>query len=331
MNITAIAIIWLGGVESQSGGVLAGDLIAVIQYVMQIMFSLVMMSMVFVMYPRAAASAGRIGEVLDTRPGITDKEQTQAPGQDAERTLRFENVTFAFPDAEKPALENLSFEAKRGQTVAIIGSTGSGKSTILNLAVRFYDVTSGRVLLNGVDVRDYKQADLRSRIGYIPQQNQLFSGTIADNLRYGKRDAGADELLEAAKTAQALDFIEQKEDTFDSHVAQGGGNLSGGQKQRLAIARAIVRKPELYLFDDSFSALDFATDAKLRAALNDQTKDAIVLIVAQRISTIRNADHILVLENGRLAGNGTHRQLMESCGVYREIVSSQFSDGEAAV
>ena len=332
MNATVVAIVWFGGMEAQNNADMqAGELLAVIQYVMQIMFSLVMMSMVFVMYPRAQASAERIEEVLDTVPAIIDKETTLSPTEGTEPSLKFQDVTFRFPGAERPALEHISFSASKGETVAFIGSTGSGKSSLLNLVMRFYDVSEGVILVNGIDVRDYAQQDLRARIGCVPQQSQLFSGTIADNLRFGYTQAGEVDMVGAAATAQALDFIQKREGGFDSEVSQGGGNLSGGQRQRLAIARAVARSPEIYLFDDSFSALDFSTDAKLRAVLREKTDNAIVLIVAQRVATIMNADRIIVLDNGNISGIGSHKELMDSCEIYKEIVSSQFAEGEVAV
>ena len=328
MNLTTVAIVWFGGLAANMNSLMPGDLLAVIQYVMQIMFSLVMMSMVFVMYPRAATSAERIANVLDTEPQISDTESTVSPS--SEPSVIFQNVSFTFPNAERPALEGIDFSAKKGETVAIIGSTGSGKSSILNLILRFYDVSSGAVLVNGVDVRSQPGAELRARIGYVPQQSQLFSGTIAHNLRYGNASADSGELSAVAEIAQSLDFINEKDDGFDYHVAQGGENLSGGQKQRLSIARAILRKPDIYLFDDSFSALDFATDTRLRAALRRETGDSIVIIVAQRVATIMNADKIIVLDEGRVAGIGTHKELVASCNVYSEIVYSQLSNEEVA-
>ncbi|MFV0399958.1 MAG: ABC transporter ATP-binding protein [Oscillospiraceae bacterium] len=331
MNFTVVAILWSGAVQvSTAGGLLAGDLLAVIQYVMQIMFSLVMLAMIFMVYPRAQASAERIAEVLEAVPAIQDPTAPKTLPERGSVTLEFRDVTFRFPGAERPTLENISFSAGKGETTAIIGSTGSGKTTLLNLIVRFFDVSEGAVLVDGVDVRELSQHDLRSRIGYVPQRAQMFSGTIADNLRYGEEDADIREMSAAAETAQALDFIEEKDGQFDAHVAQGGTNFSGGQKQRLSIARALVRDAEIYLFDDSFSALDAATDLKLRRALAEKTENATVVIVAQRISTIRDADRILVLDDGRMAGIGTHSELMKSCEVYREIAYSQFSEKEVA-
>jgi ATP-binding cassette subfamily B protein len=296
---------------------------------MQIMFAVLMVSMMFVMVPRAAASANRINEVLDTAPDITDPAQVTRAGG-ARGFVTFEHVTFRYPGAEQPALSDISFGARPGEVTAIIGGTGSGKSTLVNLIPRFYDVDSGRILVDGVDVREMAQADLRARIGFVPQKTALFSGTIADNIRYGKDDATDQEVAHAADTAQATDFISGMAEGFGSWIAQGGTNVSGGQKQRLSIARALVRKPEIYIFDDSFSALDFKTDARLRAALKQETAAATVLLVAQRVATVMDADRIIVLDEGQMVGMGTHRELMASCTVYREIVASQLSEEEIA-
>lgn len=330
MNLTTVAIVWFGGVQVDlGGGLMAGDIIAVIQYVMQIMFALVMMSMVFIMYPRAAASAARLVEVLEASPSITDPEQP-APPPILRGRVEFRDVSFTFPGAEDPALRHISFTTGPGEITAIIGGTGSGKTSLLSLILRFYDVTEGQVLVDGVDVRAYRQAELRARIGYASQKAMLFSGTIESNIRFGQEELSGEQLRQAAGTAQALPFIEEKEGGFEAAVSQGGQNLSGGQRQRLSIARAIARDPEIYLFDDSFSALDYKTDANLRAALRERTAGATVLIVAQRISTIRNADRILVLDHGALADMGTHRELLARCEIYREIVSSQFTEEEVA-
>jgi len=313
---------------------------AFIQYAMQIMFSLIMVSMMFVLIPRASASAVRINEVLDMQPEFTDPTESelhttaQATKKDGRDSLRgfveFENVSFSYPGAEQPALSKISFSARPGEVTAIIGGTGSGKSTLLSLIPRFYDVNEGAVRVDGVDVREMTQEELRSKIGYIPQKAVLFSGTINENIRYGKEDATDEEIIHASKVAQAYDFVSAMKDGFDSEIAQGGNNVSGGQKQRLSIARALVRKPEVYLFDDSFSALDFKTDAKLRAALKSETTESTVLIVAQRVSTVMDADRIIVIDEGEIAGMGTHRELLESSDVYREIVSSQLSEEEIA-
>lgn len=329
MNGTIIAVIWFGGIRINSGSLQVGDLMAFIQYVMQIMFSLVAVSMVFVMIPRAAASAARVNKVLETVPRIKDPEQPRLQTEQPV-SVELDNVTFSYPGAEEPAVKNISFTARPGQVTAIIGSTGSGKSTLINLIMRFYDVDSGSIKVGGVDVRQLTQAALRQKIGLVPQQAVLFTGTVADNIRYGKDDASDEEITKAAETAQALEFVTSMPQGFNSLVSQGGTNLSGGQKQRLAIARALVRRPEVYLFDDCFSALDFATDARLRRALKKETKNSVVIIVAQRVSTIMDADQIVVLDHGQVVGIGTHDELLRSCDVYREIVSSQLSEEEIA-
>jgi len=329
MNFTSVAIIWFGAVRIDNGGMQVGALIAFIQYAMQIMFSVFMVSMLAIMLPRAAASATRINAVLDTEPDIVDAEQVRSAGG-ARGYVEFEHVTFSYPGAEEPALYDISFRAEPGEVTAIIGGTGSGKSTLVNLIPRFYDIDSGRILVDGVDIREMTQEDLRARIGFVPQRAMLFTGSIADNIRYGKGDATEEEVIHAAEIAQATEFISAMGEGFDSRIAQGGTNVSGGQKQRLSIARALVRKPEIYIFDDSFSALDFKTDARLRAALKRETADATVLIVAQRVATVMDADRIIVLDEGRIAGIGTHRELMQSSQVYREIVSSQLSEEEVA-
>ncbi|MFU1795848.1 ABC transporter ATP-binding protein [Paenibacillus azoreducens] len=332
MNFSTIAIVWFGGFRIENGSMQVGDLMAFIQYAMQIMFSLIMVSVIFVMVPRASASAVRINEVLDMEPQIIDPAQSASVSKGGKERgyLEFRDVTFSYPGAEQPAIRHISFSASPGETTAIIGGTGSGKSTLLSLIPRFYDVDSGSVKVNGVDVKELTQEELRAKIGYVPQKAVLFTGTIADNLRYGKSDATDEELRQAAEIAQATEFISKMKDGFQSEISQGGTNVSGGQKQRLSIARALVRKPEIYVFDDSFSALDFKTDAKLRTALKEVTADATVLIVAQRASTVMDADRIIVLDEGRIAGIGKHRELMETCDVYREIVSSQLSEEEIA-
>ena len=329
MNFMAIAIIWFGGLRIDQGTMHVGSLMAFIQYVMHIMFSLIMVSMMFVMIPRASASAVRINEVLDTVPEISDGEAAKS-GYATKGHVEFRNATFSYPGAEKPVLHDISFEAKPGEVTAIIGGTGSGKSTLVNLILRFYDVETGSILINGVDIRDMSQEDLRSKIGFVPQKAVLFSGTVADNIRYGKEEATSEEVEWAAEIAQATEFITGMKDGFDSVVAQGGTNLSGGQKQRLSIARALVRRPEIYIFDDSFSALDFKTDARLRAALKRETSESTVIIVAQRVSTVMDADRIIVLDNGEVAGMGSHKDLLKTCNVYREIVMSQLSEEELA-
>ncbi|MBR5559772.1 MAG: ABC transporter ATP-binding protein [Oscillospiraceae bacterium] len=330
LNFSTVLILWLGVGQVEGGTLLVGDVMGVIQYVMHIMISFMMLSMMITMIPRAAASAERINEVLDTVPAITDPQHPQQPDQRA--TVCFEDVTFAYANSDEPAVRNISFEVGPGQTLAIIGSTGSGKTTILNLIPRFYDVSEGRVLVDGVDVREMTRADLRSRIGYVPQRAVLFQGTLRENLSYGAPNADDEQLWQAADIAQAKDFILEKENGLDSEVSRGGANFSGGQKQRLSIARAVARRPEIYLFDDSFSALDYKTDATLRRRLAEITADAAVIIVAQRVSTIMDADCIVVLDDdGNIAGKGKHRELLQTCGVYREIVTSQLSAEEAGL
>ena len=329
LNVSGVAIVWFGAMRINNGQMQVGSLIAFLQYAMQILFGLLMVSMMFVMLPRAAASADRINEVLAIEPEISDAEKVKQAN--AERGyVEFQDVTFSYPGAEVPALNNISFSAKPGEVTAIIGGTGSGKSTLVSLIPRFYDIDSGHVCVDGVDIRELAQQDLRAKIGFVPQRAVLFSGTIAENIRYGKEDATDEEVWHAANIAQATDFITDMKDGFDSTIEQGGANVSGGQKQRLSIARALVRKPEVYVFDDSFSALDFKTDAKLRAALKKETLDATVLIVAQRVSTVMDADQIIVLDEGRVVGIGTHQSLMRSSEVYREIVTSQLSMDEIA-
>lgn len=302
---------------------------AFVQYVFQIMFSFLMASFMFVMVPRAQASAVRINEVLAMEPEFHDPASPKnAKAQKG--YVEFKDVSFRYPGAEQPVLADISFKAKPGEVTAIIGGTGSGKSTLIQLIPRFYDVENGSVLVDGVDVREMTQEALRRKIGFVPQKAVLFTGTASENIRFGKEDATDEEVRSAAATAQALDFIQEMEQGFDSAISQGGSNLSGGQKQRLSIARALVRKPEIYIFDDSFSALDYKTDARLRAALRHETGEATVLIVAQRVSTVVDADRIIVLEDGRIAGMGTHKELLADCGVYREIVASQLSEEEIA-
>ncbi|HNX29665.1 MAG TPA: ABC transporter ATP-binding protein [Syntrophomonadaceae bacterium] len=329
MNFTLIAIIWFGSIRIDNGGMQVGSLMAFIQYAMMIMISLIIMSMLFIMLPRASASAERINAVLDTKPEITDASQTMRPDKN-KGCLEFREVSYSFQGAEQPALSNISFTAGPGQTTAIIGGTGSGKTTLINLIPRFYDVDEGAVLIDGVDVREMAQHELRANIGLVPQNTVLFTGTVAENIRYGKPDASDDEVLSAASTAQALEFISGMPQGFDSLIEQGGINVSGGQKQRLSIARALVRRPVIYIFDDSFSALDFKTDARLRAALKKETLNSTVLIIAQRVATVMEADQIIVLEEGQIAGMGSHKELLDSCAVYREIVYSQLSREELA-
>lgn len=329
LNLTSVAIVWFGGIRISNGHMEVGDMMAFIQYAMQIMFSFIMLSMMFVMVPRASVSAARINEVLETIADI--KDPTEAATTDGKKGLvEFENVSFSYPGAEMPAISDISFSMRPGEVTAIIGGTGSGKSTLINLIPRFYDVESGRVLVDGVDVRKMKQEELREKIGFVPQMAVLFTGSIAENIRFGNEHATDEEVQHAAKIAQATEFITNMPDGYNSVIAQGGTNVSGGQKQRLSIARALVRKPEIYIFDDSFSALDFKTDAKLRAALKEETVESTVLIVAQRVSTIIDADQIIVLDNGEIAGIGKHRELLETNEVYREIVMSQLSEEEIA-
>lgn len=330
MNLTTLLITQISAGLIDQGSLDVGQMSAFIQYVMQIMMSLIMVSMIFVFIPRAAVSADRINKVLDSEGEIFDPKDPKALPAGGQSTLEFKDVTFRFQGAEEPVLSHISFTAKAGQTTAIIGATGSGKTTLVDLVSRFYDVESGQILLDGVDIRDIPQEELHKRIGLVPQKAVLFTGTIAENIRFGKEDATDEEVRHAAQIAQAADFIESKPDGYDAPLAQGGVNLSGGQKQRLSIARALVRRPEVYIFDDSFSALDFKTDAKLRAALKDETGDSITLIVAQRVSSIMHAEQILVLSDGQLAGAGTHKELYETCPVYKEIVLSQHSEEEIA-
>ncbi len=322
MSFTQISLVWSGAVQIDAGNLLVGDMMAVIQYVMQIMMSLMMFTMIFVMAPRAVASARRLNDVLEAPEAIADP-LSPAPDTGLRGTVEFRDVSLTYQGAEKPVLEGISFTARPGETTAIIGSTGSGKSTLVNLIPRFFDATGGAVLVDGVDVRQLEQKQLRDKIGFVPQKALLFRGTIRENIAYGKPTATDLEILEAAQTAQALDFIQQKPGGLEAPVAQLGQNFSGGQKQRLSIARALVRKPEIYIFDDSFSALDAKTDAALRAALKRTTQDATVLIVAQKVSTILDADRIIVLDGGGCVGMGTHRELLQSCPVYQEIVYSQ--------
>jgi ATP-binding cassette subfamily B protein len=331
LNLTSIAIIWFGSHRIDQGTMQVGAMIASLQYAMQILFAVFMVAAIFVMMPRASASAARINEVLDVAPEIVDPPRpVQLQLATKRGHVEFQNVTFQYPGAEEPALTGVSFTAHPGEVTAIIGGTGSGKSTLAGLIPRFYDVNQGRVLVDGVDVREMTQADLRARIGFVPQKAVLFTGTVATNIRYGREEASDDEVRHAATVAQAIEFVDAMPEKFASPISQGGINLSGGQKQRLSIARAIVRKPDVYVFDDSFSALDFLTDAKLRAALKSETANATVFIVAQRISTVINADRIVVLDDGRVVGIGAHADLLEKNEIYREIVESQVSLEEVA-
>ncbi|MEL7564464.1 MAG: ABC transporter ATP-binding protein [Dehalobacterium sp.] len=329
MNFTSLSVLWFGGIRISNGSMDLGALAAFTQYAMQIMFSMLMLSMMFIMVPRAQAAAVRINEVLDTVPEIADAKETKDV-YTGKGYVEFKDVTFSYHGAEEPALRNISFKANPGEVTAVIGSTGSGKSTLINLIPRFYDVNSGSILIDGVDVREMSQENLRAKIGYVPQKAVLFSGSITDNISFGNNLAGEEEIKHAAEVAQALEFIENLDGGFDHHIAQGGTNVSGGQKQRLSIARALVKKPEVYIFDDSFSALDFKTDARLRAALKKEITDATIIMVAQRVGTVMDADRIIVLDKGQIAGMGTHRELLKTCQVYREIVSSQLSEEELA-
>jgi ATP-binding cassette, subfamily B, multidrug efflux pump len=329
MNVTTVAIIWFGGKRIDAGSMEVGSLIAFIQYGMQILFGFLMLAMVFIMIPRAQASAIRINEVLDMEPEIIDPKVAILADKES-GYVEFKEVSFSYPGAEQPAICNITFSAKPGEITAIIGGTGSGKSTLVNLIPRFYDVESGSVLVDGIDVREMSQESLRSKIGFVPQNTVLFSGTITDNIKFGKDDATTQEIQHAATVSQALEFVNGMKDGYEHVISQGGTNVSGGQKQRLSIARALIRQPEIYIFDDSFSALDFKTDAKLRAALKKETAKSTVLIIAQRVATVMDADRIIVLDEGRIAGMGTHKELLTSCKIYHEIVSSQLSEEELA-
>lgn len=329
MNGISIMIVWFGGHGIDAGSLQVGEMLAFITYTMQIVMSFLMLTMVSIMLPRAGVAAGRIEEILTTEITIHDKEQPQDAKLGTVRgEIAFEDVCFKYPGAEENALHHLNFTAKPGQTTAIIGSTGCGKSTLLNLIPRFYDVTEGRITLDGVDIRDISQKKLRSVLGYVPQKGVLFSGDIASNIKFGGDDITDEKMKESAQIAQAAEFIESKPDGYESPISQGGTNVSGGQKQRLSIARAIAKSPKVFLFDDSFSALDYKTDVVLRKALNEKISDATVIIVAQRISTILHADQIIVLDNGSIVGLGTHEELLESCETYREIAKSQLSEKE---
>ena len=328
MNAIAILIVWVGGHNVDQGIMQVGDMMAFIQYTMQIVMAFLMISMISIMLPRAAVSARRINEVIDTVPSIKDPEETKKFDTNKKGLVEFKNVSFRYPDADTEILEDISFTAEPGKTTAIIGSTGSGKSTVVNLIPRFYDVTGGELCIDGVNVKEVSQKDLRDIIGFVPQKGVLFSGTIESNIKYSDENMSDERMIEAAEIAQASEFINEKENKYKDPIAQGGGNVSGGQKQRLSIARAIAKDPEIFVFDDSFSALDFKTDSKLREALETKTKNKTVIIVAQRISTILNADQIIVLEEGKMVGIGTHEELMENNETYRQIALSQLSEEE---
>lgn len=328
MNGITVLILWAGAHGINQGDLQVGHLMAFIQYTMQIIMSFLMFSMISIMLPRASVSAGRIMEVIDENPTIHDPEKSESFDNSKKGYVEFDNVSFRYPKAEDDVLSGITFTAKPGQTTAIIGSTGSGKSTLVHLIPRFYDITGGSLKVSGVDIRNVSQHDLREKLGFVPQKGVLFSGTIESNVKFGKQDASTEEVLRAARISQSLDFIEEKDDKFNSPISQGGTNVSGGQKQRLSIARAIAKNPEIYIFDDSFSALDYKTDVVLRKALKQETGDSTVIIVAQRISTIIHADQIIVLDDGKIVGKGTHEELLKNCDVYNQIALSQLSKEE---
>ena len=328
MNFSSVAIVWFGAHLISSGNLQIGNMMAFLEYAMQVIISFLLLSMVFIMVPRAAVSVKRVGEVLDMLPSIVDPQSPQRLPDDATGKIEFKDVTFTYPDADLPVLSSINFTAEPGQTTAFIGSTGSGKSTLINLIPRFYDVSAGQILLDGVNIRQLKLEDLYDQIGYVPQKGVLFSGTIASNIKYGNAKASQELVEKSAKIAQAAEFISELKNGYKNDIAQGGSNVSGGQRQRLSIARAIAVEPNVYIFDDSFSALDFKTDAKLRLALAKETKHKTVLIVGQRINTIMNADKIIVLDEGKIVGQGTHQELMKDCQVYQEIAASQLSEDD---
>ena len=330
MNAVTVLIVWVGGHSINDGAMQVGDMMAFIQYTMQIIMSFLMICMISVMLPRAAVSAERVDEVLKSQTLIHDPKEAKTFSEEGKGEVCFDHVSFRYPGAEEYVLEDISFTAKPGETTAFIGSTGSGKSTLVNLIPRFYDVTEGKIMIDGEDIREVTQHDLREKIGYVPQKGVLFSGNVASNILYGNPDGTQEEMEEAAKIAQATEFIEHKKKRYQSPISQGGANVSGGQKQRLSIARAIAKHPEIYIFDDSFSALDYKTDVTLRKALKEKTADSTVLIVAQRISTILQAEQIIVLDNGKVVGKGTHKELLKNCEAYYQIASSQLSEKELA-
>lgn len=328
MNLTTVLVVWVGSNQVSGFHMEVGDMMAYMQYVMQIIMAFLMMSMMFIMIPRAIVSINRVAEVLTTRSSITGKKHPITLSQPCKGMVEYCHVSFRYPSGNEDVLTDINFTARPGMITAFIGATGSGKSTLVNLLPRFYDVTRGEILIDGINIKDWPLHDLRRNLGFVPQKGILFSGTIRSNLAYGDRDAGEEQILKAAGIAQAMEFIESKPDLFDTLIAQGGGNVSGGQKQRLAIARALVKNAPINVFDDSFSALDFKTDARLRTALKEETGNSTQFLVAQRISTIMNADQIIVLDHGRVVGKGTHRELMKGCTVYREIALSQLSEEE---
>ena len=328
MNAITLLIVWVGAHRINDGIIQVGTMMAFMQYTMQIIMVFLMISMVSVILPRAMVSAQRVSEVLNVDIAIKDSDNLQTFNHDEKGTIEFKNVSFRYPGADEDVISNISFKALSGKTTAFIGSTGSGKSTLINLIPRFYDATKGEILIDGVNIKNVSQHDLREKIGFIPQKGLLFSGTIESNLKYGGDYITDEDIFKASEIAQAMEFISNKEEMFNAEIAQGGTNVSGGQKQRLAIARAIAKKPEIFIFDDSFSALDFKTDAKLRKAINTELKESTLLIVAQRISTIMNADQIIVLDEGKIVGKGTHKELMNNCEVYQQIALSQLSKEE---
>ena len=328
MSSISVLIVWVGAHNVDTGAMQVGDMMAFIQYTMQIVMAFLMISMISIMLPRASVSARRINEVIETVPSIKDKEETKKFNPDKKGLVEFKNVSFRYPDADTEILEDINFTAEPGKTTGLIGSTGSGKSTVVNLIPRFYDVTGGELLVDGVNVKEVSQKDLRDIIGFVPQKGILFSGTIESNIKYSNENMSDEQMVKAAEIAQATEFIEGKPEKYKDPIAQGGGNVSGGQKQRLSIARAIAKDPEIFIFDDSFSALDFKTDSKLREALAEKTENKTVIIVAQRISTILNADKIIVLEEGKIVGQGTHEELMENNETYKQIALSQLSEDE---
>ncbi|MDP4147223.1 MAG: ABC transporter ATP-binding protein [Bacillota bacterium] len=330
MNGVSVIIVWVGAHQIADSKMQVGDMMAFMQYAMQILFAFLMMSFMFILIPRASVAAQRIDEVLEIEPSIVDPKTAKKFDKEVEGVIEFKNVSFRYPGAEEDVLKNISFKALPGQTTAFIGSTGAGKSTLINLVPRFYDVTQGQILIDGMDVREVTQHDLRDLIGYVPQKGSLFKGTIESNLKYADENATEDDVKKASEIAQAMEFISEKPEKFGSEISQGGSNVSGGQKQRLSIARALMKKAQIYIFDDSFSALDFKTDAKLRKALKQETGYSTVLLVAQRISTIKNAEQIVVLDEGKVVGIGTHEELMKNCQTYQEIALSQLSKEELA-